>query len=503
MRNITTTTMKLFCVVLTIACFAAAVCAQGQLNSQETQATKGAVIKGRAPVNKQLLKVKLPKPQETTLKNGLRVVMLENHRVPTFSMQMVVMSGGLSDPAEMRGLAGATAALLREGTAKHTSKEIAEQLDTIGGTLGAGSGLSTFTSNVTASGLVENFDQMLDLFAEVIRTPRFSADEVERFKTRTAFGQQGLRSQANFLAQERFNQVIYGTHPAAFLVPPIDAIKKITSADLTRFHDENYLPNNSMLAIVGDVTLKEILPKIERAFGDWKSGTAPKTTIPSVPAQGASKIYLINRPGSVQTVFNIGTLAIERTDPDYAAMVVMNRILGGGGSSRLFLNIREDKSYAYSVGSSFNASKYRGAFLASSPVRTEVTEGALREFMNEFKRIRDQQVSPTELENAKRSIEGGFALSLENPQLLLTNIITQKLYDLPANYWDTYPQTVEAITADDVQRVARKYIDLDHLQIVAVGDAAKMREALAKFGTVEEFDSDGKPVRTAGSVARP
>jgi zinc protease len=497
MKKTANTKMKLLAAVIAIASFAPAAYAQGPL-AQQTGTTKGAVIKGKAPVNKNILRVKLPKAQEATLKNGLHVIVLEsNHRLPTFSMEMVVMSGGLSDPAGMHGLAGATAALLREGTAKHTSKELGEQLDTIGATLGANSGLSGFTSSVTAAGLVENFDQVLDLFAEVVRTPKFPADEVERYKSRTISGQQLIRGQAAFLAQERLNQAIYGTHPASLVIPPADGIKKITAADLAHFHDENYVPNNAMLTIAGDVTLKEILPKLERAFGDWKGAAPAKTTIPAAPAQGAARIFLINRPGSVQTVFQIGTLGIERTDPDYAAMAVMNRILGGGGSSRLFLNIREDKSYAYSVGSGFSSSKYRGTFVANAPVRTEATEGALREFMNEFNRIRNEKVSPAELDNAKRSIVGGFALSLENPAARLQNIITQKLYDLPANYWDTYPQKIESITAEDVQRVAQKYIDLNHLQVVAVGDASKTREVLAKFGTVEEFDGDGKPVKTA------
>jgi zinc protease len=493
MKNTATSQVKFLTAVLSIACFAMTVCAQGTLAPQ-TGTMKGAVLKGRAPVSKQILRVKLPKAQEATLKNGLRVVVLESKRVPTFSMEMVVMSGGLSDPADMHGLAGATATLLHEGSAKHTSRELAEQLDTIGATIGANSGLAAFTTSVTASGLVENFDQVLDLFAEVVRTPTFPAEEVERYKSRSVAAQGQVRGQAAFLAQERLNQAIYGTHPASLVLAPADNIRKITPADLTRFHNENYVPNNAMLAIVGDVTLKEILPKLERSFGDWKSGAAPKTVIPEAPTQSASKIYLINRPGSVQTVFQIGALGIERTDPDYAAMAVMNRILGGGGSSRLFLNIREDKSYAYSVGSSFNSSKYRGTFVASAPVRTDATEGALREFMGEFNRIRNEQVSANELENAKRSIVGGFALSLENPGALLQNIITQKLYDLPANYWDTYPQKVEAITVDDVQRVAKKYIELEHLQIVAVGDAAKTRDILAKYGTVEVYDAEGKPV---------
>src|SRR6185503_12657091 len=195
----------------------------------------------------------------------------------------------------------------------------------------------------------------------------------------------------------------------------------------------------------------------------------------------------------------IGSLGIERTDPDYVALSVMNRILGTGPSSRLFLNIREDKGYTYSVSSSVPSSRYRGLFVAQSPVRTEVTEGTIREFMNEFKRIRDEKVSATELENAKRAIIGGFARSLETPVDLLNNIITQKTYKLPANYWDTYPQKVEAITAADVQRVAQKYVDINHMQIVAVGDASRTRAILAKFGSVQEYDGEGKPMKTASA----
>jgi predicted Zn-dependent peptidase len=491
--------LRILTALICIAAFVSGINAQqGGMGSQQPSSTKGAVIKGKAPVNKKLLTVKLPKAREATLKNGLHVVLLEsNHLLPIFSMEMVVLSGGLSDPPDMRGLANATAILLREGTAKHKSRELAEELDTIGATLGANSGVSSFQTSINASGLTDNLDQILDIFAEVIRTPTFPADEVERYKSRTLAQQPLLRGQPQFLAQERLSQAIYGTHPASLVVAPPEALKKITSADLVRFHSQNYIPNNATLFIAGDVTLAGLMPKLEKAFGDWQRGTVQPLSIPAVPAQAATKIHLINRPGSVQTVFQIGSLGMERTDPDYIAMTVMNRILGTGPSSRLFLNIREDKGYTYSVGSGFNAGKYRGTFTAQSPVRTEVTEGTIREFMNEFKRIRDEQVSPTELENAKRAIVGAFALALENPQGRLQNIITQKLYNLPANYWDTYPQKVEAITAADVQRVAQKYIDLGHLQIVAVGDATKTREVLAKFGTVEEYDGDGKPVRSA------
>jgi len=491
--------LKTTLAIISIATFAAAVSAQESAGQNPTS-TKGAVIKGKAPVNKQLLHVKLPAAQEGTLKNGLHVVLLEsNHRLPIFSMEMVINSGGLSDPADMRGLANMTAFLMRDGTAKHTSREISEALDTIGANFNANTGVSSFTTNITAGGLTENLDQILDLYSEIILTPTYPAAEVDRYKSRTIDSMPQLRGNPTLLAQERLYQAIYQNHPASLVIAPADAIKKITAADLVKFHDANYFPNNATLYIAGDVTLKEMLPKLEKVFGEWKAGTVKQPVLPAIPTQSGTKIHLINRPGSVQTVFLIGTLSLERTSPDYVAMQVMNRILGVGPPSRLFLNIREDKGYTYSVGSNFTSWRYPGLFIAQSPVRTEVTEGTIREFTNEFKRIRDEKVTPVELENAKRAIIGRFALDLENPTGRLGNIITQKTYGFPANYWDAYPQKVNAITAEDVQRVARKYIDINHLQIVAVGDASKTRDVLAKFGTVQEYDSEGKPVRTASA----
>ncbi|HSD47863.1 MAG TPA: pitrilysin family protein [Pyrinomonadaceae bacterium] len=472
----------------------------GPAPAQQQQTTKGAVVKGKAPVNKEVLKVKLPRAEEAKLSNGLQVVLLRSTKVPTFNMQMVVLSGGLSDPADYHGLASFTAALLREGTKTRASKDIAEQVDALGATLGAGSGFSSMTTNVNTAGLVENFDQTLELFADVVRNPTFPQAEVERYKTRTLAQLQLQRSIPQFLAQEQFNRAIYGTsHPASIVVPPAQSLKKLSSKDLADFHAKHYRPNNAILAIVGDVTMKEIMPKLEKAFGDWPKGDVQAAVIPPAPAQGESRIYLIDRPGSVQTVLQLGTLGIERTSPDYFAVLLADRVLGGGPSGRLFLNLREAKGYTYGAYSGFGGSKFRGTWISSSEVRTDVTDGAMKEFMYELNRLRDETVPANELENAKRAIVGSFALSLEQPQSLLQNIITQKLYNLPVDYWDTYPQKVSAITADDVQRVAKKYLDLGHLQVVAVGDASKAREVLSKYGKVEVFDADGKPV-TAGPV---
>jgi zinc protease len=488
--------MKLFAIAALLASVASLSGTAGVARAQAPaagQTTKGAVLKGKAPVNKSVLKVKLPKAQETTLANGLRVVLLESHKVPTYSMQMVVLSGGLADKPDYRGLASFTATLMREGTTKRSSKDIAEQTDALGATLGSTSGFSSLTSTVTATGLVENIDQTLDIFADVVRNPAFPQAEVDKYKARTLAQLQLQRGIPQFLAQERFSRAIYGDHPASLVAPPMDSIKKISSKDLADFHSVYYRPNNAILAIVGDVTLKEVLPKIEKAFGDWQKGDVPATSIPAAPAQAGSRIFLIDRPGSVQTVLQLGNLGIERNSADYFSLLLADRILGGGPAARLFLNLREDKGYTYGAYSNFGGSKFRGTWVSSSEVRTDVTEGAMKEFMYELKRLRDEKVTPEELDNAKRAIVGSFALSLEQPQSLLQNIITQKLYDLPADYWDAYPQKVAAITAEDIQAIAQKYIDLDHLQIVAVGDASKARDILAKYGKVEIYDAEGKP----------
>lgn len=491
--------IKLFAATLLFAFVSAGVgMAQGPASGPAGQTTKGAVIKGKAPVNQKLLKVNLPKAQEATLSNGLRVVVLESHKVPTFNMNMVVLSGGLADKPDYRGLATFTAGLLRDGTTKRSSKDIAEQIDSLGGTIASNAGLSSLTSTVSTSGLIENLDQTLDILADVVRNPTFPAGEVEKYKGRTMAQLQFQRSSPQFLSQEQFSKAIYGDHPGSLVSPPVSSIKKLTSKDLAWFHSTYYRPNNAILAIVGDVTLQEVLPKIEKAFGDWQKADVPVMTIPAAPAQAAARIFLVDRPGSVQTVLQLGTLGIERADPDYFSVLLADRIFGGGPAARLFMNLREDKGYTYGAYSNFSGSKFRGTWTASSEVRTDVTEGAMKEFMYELKRLRDDPVTTAELENAKRAIVGSFALSLEQPTSLLQNIITQKIYGLPADYWDTYPQKVAAITAADVQRVAQKYVDLNHLQIVAVGDASKTREIMAKYGTVEVYDADGKLVAGGG-----
>jgi zinc protease len=479
--------------------------------AQQPQTPKGVVIKGKTPVNKEVLKVAMPKAYETELGNGLRVIVLENHKLPTFTMQMVILSGGLSDPAGQPGAAQYTAAMLREGTKTRSSRQIAEAVESLGATLGANSGLSSPTSQITASGLTENFDQIMELFAEVILNPGFPADDLNKLKTRAAAQLRAQRSQPGFLANEMFLKTMYGAHPASRAALTPAQIQGITPETLKQFHAAHYKPNNAIFAIVGDINPSEVVAKLEKTFGgqqggaqqgSWTRGDVPRPDLPKVSEPGPSKIYLIDRPGSEQTNLILGNLSIELGDPDYYALDVMNQILGGGSSARLFLNLREDKGYTYGAYSGFTAAKYRGVFRANTEVQTKVTKGSMDELIYEFKRIRDEKTPDDEFDRAKRTIVGGFAMQLESPQSLLSNIITQKIYNLPADYWDTYPQKIAAVTADDVQRVARKYLDLAKLQIVAVGDAKQITDMMKQFGGVELYDTEGKPLQSPSAEAK-
>jgi predicted Zn-dependent peptidase len=367
-------------------------------------------------------------------------------------------------------------------------------MESLGATLNASSGSSGFTSNVAASGLTENFDQTLDIFADLIRNPQFSAEEFEKLKTRTLNQMQFQRTIPGLIAQERLQRAAYREHPASVIFPPADALKRMTADDLKKFYQAYYRPNNAILAVTGAITMKQLMPKLEKMFGDWQKADVPSTQIPAVQDLSKAGIYLIDRPNSVQTTLLLGSLGIDRKHPDYYALQVLNEVFGGSPAARLFMNLREDKGYTYGASSNVSSSKYPGLVFASSSVRTEVTEGALKEFMYEIKRIREEKVPAGELENAKRSLIGSFALSLEQPPVLLSNMLTLRLYDFPDSYWDAYPQKIMAVTSEDIQRVAQKYYDPSRLQIIAVGDAGKIREALGKYGTVEMYDTEGKLV---------
>jgi len=479
------------------------VLARAQAPPAETKAVPRSKVerKNRAPVSKEILQVKLPRPVEATLRNGLTVLVLEDHRFPTVVVQLYLNGAGpLHEPAEMPGLANITAQMLREGTKTRTSRQIAEEVDQLGATLNAFSGFGSIAAVINASGLSDNFDKWFALLTDLLLNPSFPPEELAKLKQRLLVQLRQQRAQPFFLANERFSRAVYGSHPAATVSATPASLGAVTPELLAQWHRERYVPHNAILGIAGDIRASELVPKLEQWLAAWQKTDVKEVLPPHPKPADAKKIYLVDRPNSVQTTIALGNIAIDRRHPDYIPMVVMNRVVGDGPAARLFLNLREEKGYTYGVYSNFTALKYPGPWRAGGDVRTEVTDGALTEFFNEIRRIREEKVPEAELDDAKRSVVAGFALSLEQPTELLNYAITRKLYGFPADYWDTYPAKIMAVTAEEVQRVARTYISPENIQIVAVGDASKIKPVLEKYGPVEVFDTEGKPVTQASGA---
>ncbi len=450
-------------------------------------------FKNLAPVSKDVLKVTLPKGVEMHLDNGMTVLILEDHRLPQISISLDLRGGGgLLDPPEMTGLAGLAATMMREGTTTRTTKQIAEQLDLLAASAGAAASATTMSAAFNMSGLSDNFDKWLALGTDILLHPSFPPEEWAKLKQRTLVGLRQQRTNPAFLASERFNKTIFGDHPMARISATPATVDAITPEAMKKWHDERLAPQNTILGIAGDVTPAEVMPKIKAAFGEWKKTDFNPVQPPSAPPQKELHVVVVNRPSSVQTNIVIGNVGIDRRSPDYFAMTVMNQVLGGGASSRLFNNLREDKGYTYGAYSRFAAGMLAGPWEASSEVRTDVTEGAMHEFFVELQRIREEKVPVAELEEKKRAVVASFALSLENPAQLLNYAMTRRDYNLPEDYWDTYPARIAAVTPEEVQRVARKYLTLDNIQIVAVGDATRIKSVLEKYGKVAVYDMDGK-----------
>jgi len=460
-------------------------------NAQETSGvtpstSAGSVIKGKAPVAKKLLTVRFPRPKSFTLSNGLAVYVLEDHRMPAVRLRLMMRAGSLYEPKP--GVAETTAAMLTEGTEKRSYLQLAEVTADMGASLFASAGADTAT--ISASGLSETTDTLIGLMAEVLMHPSFPSDRLDRIKYQQASQVAQRRSNPAALTADLSARVYYGGTPYSLPSPKAAEIEALTTADLTAFHAARYRPNGALLGVSGDVDLNHLKKSLEAALADWKPG-AQTVDLPAADFKPheTTRIYLVDRPNSAQTVLQFGNLSVRQNDPDYIPLVVANRILGGGSSGRLFQNIREQKGYTYGAYSNLPAGRWPAVWGASASVRTPVTEPAVREFFREFDRLQDESVPAEELEQAKRSIIGSFAGTLENPDGILGRTLELVQNGMPLDYWDTYPAHIQAVTAEDVQRVARKYLGKDRIQLIAVGERAQIEEGLKKFGPVEEVDA--------------
>ncbi len=434
---------------------------------------------------------KLPKIEKYKLANGLTVELVEDHRVPFTTFAIGIKSGTANDSAEHEGVAALLANMLNEGTQKHSSKELAEEVDFIGGAFMAYAG-QDFTV-ASCSALSQYNDRLLAVVADTVLNPSFPEDELKLNKTNTMQELAMNRAKPDFLANERFAKVIYGNHPYAVISPKPESIEKITRKQLVDFHNKTYVPNQSFVVVVGDFKSDEMKALIEKDFGAWKTASAEKQEDASIPKQSGRKIYLVDRPDSVQSKIKMGNISTKRIDADFYPMTVANQILGGAATARLFMNIREAKGYTYGAYSRYSPQRQPGTFSAEAEVRSEVTAPALQEFIYELERMRNLKASDKELSSAKNYLVGSFQLGLETQSGLATRLLEGEIYGLPEDYLEKYGDKILAVSADEVRNVVRKNVDLDNMVITVVGDGAKIKSDLEYFAPVTVFDTTGNP----------
>lgn len=436
----------------------------------------------KPPKTKDLPAFKLPSTFETTLPNGLRVVLVEDRRFPLVTLRLAFEGGSKFDPKDLPGLAQATASLLTEGTANRPSKQIAEELAEIGGALQAAAGPDGFT--LQGNVLAENLPRLLDLLADVTLNASFPQDEVQLYKKRRTQELIAERSEAAFWADEKINAIVFGAHPYGRLNPTPESIARLDRDRLIQFRDSRLVPNNAVLILLGALPPREETLKLIRArFEAWTKKDLAQPPAPEFPAP-ARQILLIDRPGSVQADVRIGHLAVDRAHPDYFPLLVANTILGGGASSRMFMNIREKQGFAYDAHSSLQPRKTAGLFTAVTQVRNEVLEPAVKAVEEELQRLIREPVPAEELNDTKNYLSGNFVMGLETQNGLANQLATVKLMGLPDSYLETFTARVRAVTPAEIQAVAAKYFSPEAASLVVVGDASKIRATLEKFGKV-------------------
>jgi zinc protease len=429
----------------------------------------------------------LPTPRETTLANGLRVVVVEHDRLPLVSFRLAFLTGDAFDPVELPGLTDTMTDMLVEGTETRTSRQIAEEVARYGATLSAGA--SSDYTTVAASCLSTFAGETLELLADVTLRPSFPENELALAKANAQQNLIAQRAQPSFLASEAVARVLFGQHPYAIVSPTPESIEAMTRERLFAERRARFIPNNAFLFVVGDVRREELLARVEELFGGWERGEVERPKFSAPPSRDSRAAYVVNRPGSAQTNIVVANPSIARTHPDYFPVLVMHTILGGTASARLFMNLREEKGYTYGAYTQLDARRYAGSFRATTEVRTPVTGASLKEIFYELDRVRAEDVSAKELTDAKTYLTGIFPIRLETQEGLVDQLVQIRMHDLPPDYLETYRDNIQRVTAADVRRVAGSYVTPDRAAIVVVGDAEELREQITPYAEhVEDFD---------------
>ena len=440
--------------------------------------------------------LKLPPVVTRTLPNGLRLMVVERHKLPIADFVLVVPTGATANPANQAGVAGLAADMLTEGTTTRTALQIADQIGFLGIALGAESGWDATTVSLTTP--TAQLDSALALFADVSLHPTFPATEWKRIKEERLTSLLQLKDRGPSIANRVFPAVLYGQNnpygrPASGTEASVGAM---TDADVRAFYTAHFLPNQATLIAVGDVTAADLERRIGALFGGWAKGNETMATVPTPQVAAPTTIYLVDKPGAAQSSFRIGSVGVARSTPDYFPLQVMNTALGGSFTSRLNQELREVKGYTYGAFSGFEMRRAAGPFTAQAEVVSAKSDSALIDFMSELRQTRDT-IPTTELTKTKRYIELELPSAFETTGDIANRLTAVALYGLPLDYFNHYVANIEAVTQGDVQRVAQKYIDPSHMAIVIVGDRKSIEAPIkaTNVAPITHLDLNANPVQ--------
>jgi len=450
--------------------------------------------RSKPPVAGRPRDVSFPDYFEGTLPNGLKVIVYARRDIPSVTASLVVRGGSYHDGA-MPGLATMTAEMLTRGTPARDAVAIVEDVESLGGSIGAMAGWDSASAGLTI--LSRNFGAALEILADVVRRPTFPAEELERVREQRLAQIMQRKAHPNALAALHFNRAVYGSHPyGAPLEGDERSVSAMSTEDLSLCHRRLFVPNNMFLLAVGDTDPEWLFEKTKELLGDWTPAAAPDMDDLPVLEEEGPEVHIVDRPASVQSSIIVGHAGIERRDPEFIAASLMNTLLGGYFGSRLNLNLREDKGYTYGAHSRFDARMFRGPFSASVDVRNEVTDGAVEEILREIERIRAIPAPQEELDDVKRYVTGNFPIQIETPAQVAQRIMSIELYGLGKGYYNTYNSKVLAVTPEDVLDVARRTLRPERIRIVVAGLGSLLRETLSRFGTLKVLTPDGEALNT-------
>ena len=461
--------------------------------------TEAKLDRTKEPPMGEPMSLKLPQLQKSTLSNGLKIVLAERHSAPVVNFTLLVDSGFSADPPEASGTDSFEQRMLEEGTPTRDSLKIGEELESLSANFSAIANLDYSLVNLNT--LKSTMDKSLDIYADLILHPAFPEKEFQRLQKERLAGIRREKVTPVPSALRIVPTLLYGQgHPYAVPFTGTGteaAVSKMTRADLAKFHETWFKPNNATLLVVGDTTLAEIKPKLESLFASWKPGDVPQRNVPHVDEPEKDVVYLIDRPGSGQSVIIGAQLAPPRKDPDAIALELVNDIFGGNFSSRINMNLREDKHWSYGVRSLLPAARGQRPYISISPVQTDKTKESMVELVKEYKEfVGSKPITPEELKDEQDNATLGLPGSFETDQQLSTGYGTILEYGLPEDYYNTFTEKALAVTPDSANEIAKKYILPEHLVWVVVGDMSKVEAGIRelKVGEIHKIDADGKPV---------